>query len=178
MWLSNPSPDTAAVSVSFFRRPALRRSSRLPLHWTLPAAASSQSAMILVAEDEALVRAVTARVLDRAGYTVLEAEDGEQALEVLRRYHSTLDLVISDVVMAKLDGRELVRRVMKVAWPAHPAHIGLQPGGTNDAGRAGGRRRVPDEALHTERVAPQGVSPRSPLGWRALGANSTILCMT
>ena len=86
---------------------------------TLPAAASSQSAMILVAEDEALVRAVTARVLDRAGYTVLEAEDGEQALEVLRRYHSTLDLVISDVVMAKLDGRELVRRVMK-EWPGLP----------------------------------------------------------
>jgi signal transduction histidine kinase/ActR/RegA family two-component response regulator len=86
---------------------------------TLPAAGSSQPAMILVAEDEALVRAVTARVLDRAGYTVLEAEDGEQALEVLRRYHSTLDLVISDVVMAKLDGRELVRRVMK-EWPGLP----------------------------------------------------------
>ena len=76
-------------------------------------------AMILLAEDEALVRAVTARVLDRAGYTVLEAEDGEQALDLVRRYHATIDLVISDVVMAKLDGRELVRHVTK-EWPGLP----------------------------------------------------------
>ena len=76
-------------------------------------------AMILLAEDEALVRAVTARVLDRAGYTVLDAEDGEQALDLVRRYHATIDLVISDVVMAKLDGRELVRHVTK-EWPGLP----------------------------------------------------------
>jgi CheY-like chemotaxis protein len=82
-------------------------------------AALPHPVMILVAEDEALVRAVTARVLDRAGYTVLEAEDGEQALELVRRHHSTIDLVISDVVMAKLDGRELVRRVTK-EWPGLP----------------------------------------------------------
>ena len=82
-------------------------------------AALPHPGMVLVAEDEALVRAVTARVLDRAGYTVLEAEDGEQALELVRRYHSTIDLVISDVVMAKLDGRELVQRVTR-EWPGLP----------------------------------------------------------
>jgi CheY-like chemotaxis protein len=84
-----------------------------------PPADSPRLATILVAEDEAIVRAVTARVLDRAGYTVLEAEDGEQALEIVRRHESTIDLVISDVVMAKLDGCELARRVTS-EWPGLP----------------------------------------------------------
>ena len=85
---------------------------------TSPAAAP-RPATIIVAEDDALVRAVTARVLDKAGYTVLEAEDGEEALEIVRRHEWTIDLVISDVVMAKVDGSELARRVMS-EWPGLP----------------------------------------------------------
>ena len=68
-------------------------------------------ATILVAEDEPLVRAITARVLSRAGHTVIEAQDGEQALEIVRRHDSPIDLVISDVVMARLGGLELARRL-------------------------------------------------------------------
>ena len=66
-------------------------------------------ATILVAEDEPLVRAITARVLRRAGHTVVEAQDGEQALQMVRRHESPIDLVISDVVMARLGGLELTR---------------------------------------------------------------------
>ena len=70
-------------------------------------------ATIVLVEDEALVREVTARVLGRAGYTVLEAHDGQEALEILRRHETHIDLVITDVVMAKLGGLELARRLRR-----------------------------------------------------------------
>jgi CheY-like chemotaxis protein len=76
-----------------------------------PSAGSPASATILVAEDEALVRHVIARVLGRAGYTVIEAQDGEQALQIVRRHTAGIDLVISDVVMAKLGGLDLAKRL-------------------------------------------------------------------
>ena len=76
-----------------------------------PPAGSPASATILIAEDEALVRQVIARVLGRAGYTVIEAQDGEQALQMVRRHTVAIDLVISDVVMAKLGGLDLAKRL-------------------------------------------------------------------
>jgi signal transduction histidine kinase/CheY-like chemotaxis protein len=68
-------------------------------------------ATILLAEDEEMVRYVTARVLGRAGYVVVEATDGEQALQLARSHRPPIDMVISDVVMAKLGGVELARRL-------------------------------------------------------------------
>jgi signal transduction histidine kinase/CheY-like chemotaxis protein len=72
---------------------------------------ATHPATIIVVEDEMLVREITARVLGRAGYTVLEAHDGEEALQMVRRHAGQIDLVITDVVMAKLGGLELARRV-------------------------------------------------------------------
>jgi len=57
------------------------------------------------------VREIMARVLGRAGYTVLEAQDGEEALQMVRRHAGHIDLVITDVVMARVGGLELARRV-------------------------------------------------------------------
>jgi PAS domain S-box-containing protein len=62
---------------------------------------------ILVIEDDAQVRAVTARALRSAGYRVTEADSAAEALEVVRR-GAALDLVVTDVVMPGLDGREVV----------------------------------------------------------------------
>jgi signal transduction histidine kinase/CheY-like chemotaxis protein len=76
-----------------------------------PPRSAERPATIVVAEDEELVRAVTARVLDRAGYTVIEASDGEEALQLVCRYRPAIDLLITDVVMAGLGGLELARRI-------------------------------------------------------------------
>ena len=65
--------------------------------------AATHPATIVIVEDEPLVRAVTARILGRAGYTVTEAHDGDEALQMVRR-DEAIDLVISDVVMARLEG--------------------------------------------------------------------------
>jgi CheY-like chemotaxis protein len=72
---------------------------------------------VLVAEDEEPVRNLIARSLSDAGYTVLLAQDGEEALEVARRATSPIDLVVTDVVMPRLGGRELATR-LAAASPA------------------------------------------------------------
>jgi two-component system cell cycle sensor histidine kinase/response regulator CckA len=63
---------------------------------------------VLLVEDEAMVRAVAERALTRQGYTVLVAENGEAALEILAR-EDKIDLMISDVVMPTMDGPTTVR---------------------------------------------------------------------
>jgi two-component system cell cycle sensor histidine kinase/response regulator CckA len=64
--------------------------------------------LILLVEDEAMVRAVAERALTRQGYTVLTAAHGEEALEILES-GAIPDLLISDVVMPTMDGPALVR---------------------------------------------------------------------
>jgi PAS domain S-box-containing protein len=63
---------------------------------------------VLIVEDEPAVRTIAGRTLAGLGYTVLEAENGREALEVARRYPAPIDLVITDVVMPELGGIELV----------------------------------------------------------------------
>ena len=66
---------------------------------------------LLLVEDEDAVRAFSARALRNKGYNVLEARSGEAALELLSEQQEPIDLLITDVVMPRLDGPSLVRRV-------------------------------------------------------------------
>ena len=66
---------------------------------------------ILVVEDEEVVRTLACRGLREQGYTVLEAKHGREALELVERNHQVIDLVVSDVVMPELSGRELGSRL-------------------------------------------------------------------
>jgi two-component system cell cycle sensor histidine kinase/response regulator CckA len=68
---------------------------------------------ILLVEDEDVVRRVTARMLESLGYTVLQAADGPSALTLLGAYDGTIDLLMSDVVMPRMGGRELAGHVVK-----------------------------------------------------------------
>jgi len=65
---------------------------------------------ILLVEDDDPLRQFVARVLRNAGYSVVEAGNGEDALDVPER-HGRIDLLITDVVMPKLGGVELARRL-------------------------------------------------------------------
>jgi two-component system cell cycle sensor histidine kinase/response regulator CckA len=62
-------------------------------------------------EDEADVRALAREVLERQGYTVLEAGDGAQALQIHEKEGDRIDLILTDVVMPRMSGREMVDRV-------------------------------------------------------------------
>jgi hypothetical protein len=66
---------------------------------------------ILLVEDEEDVRALAREVLERQGYTVVEASDGAQALQVYEKERERIDLILTDVVMPRMSGREMVDRV-------------------------------------------------------------------
>jgi two-component system, cell cycle sensor histidine kinase and response regulator CckA len=70
----------------------------------VPRAAAGATGVILVAEDEELVRALAVRVLQEAGYEVVQAENGARAVEVFRERGSRIDLALLDVVMPVMDG--------------------------------------------------------------------------
>jgi len=66
---------------------------------------------ILLVEDEDSVRAFAARALASRGYTVLEADTGVTALELMDEHDGTVDLVVSDVVMPEMDGPTLLKEL-------------------------------------------------------------------
>ncbi len=68
---------------------------------------------ILLVEDEEGLRALNARGLASRGYTVLEAGNGVEAIEVLEKRGSGVDLVVSDVVMPEMDGPTLLKELRK-----------------------------------------------------------------
>jgi CheY-like chemotaxis protein len=69
--------------------------------------------VILVADDEASVLDFIRSVLETAGYTVLTAADGEQALQVSRTFPTTIHLLVSDVFMPKLGGMALREQILR-----------------------------------------------------------------
>ncbi len=71
---------------------------------------------ILLVEDEEPIRRLVRRILDRAGYSVLEAENGGQALEILDRSEGRVDLVLTDLVLPGMSGTQLAARLAT----AHP----------------------------------------------------------
>ena len=62
---------------------------------------------VLVVEDEPAVRNVVSRILEQCGYTVLEASSGEDALTLAKHYTGPIEMLVSDMVMPGMSGREL-----------------------------------------------------------------------
>ncbi len=79
-------------------------------------AAAPPGGAILVADDEDLVRMALAAALREAGFEVLEAADGAEVLRLVERDPGRLALVVLDLVMPVLDGRETLERLRR-AWP-------------------------------------------------------------
>ncbi|MCX5919254.1 MAG: response regulator [Deltaproteobacteria bacterium] len=65
---------------------------------------------VLVVEDEENVRRLVAEVLEGQGYEVLEASGGEEVLQIMEGYGGRVDLILTDVVMPGIIGRELGKR--------------------------------------------------------------------
>jgi PAS domain S-box-containing protein len=69
---------------------------------------------LLVVEDECAVRELVRGVLESAGYTVLLASRGEEAIQVASTHRNPIDLLLTDVVMPQMGGRELAKAVEKI----------------------------------------------------------------
>jgi two-component system cell cycle sensor histidine kinase/response regulator CckA len=73
--------------------------------------AARGSETILLVEDEAAVRGLASRILEKQGYRVLSAQHGREAMDIAARELGTIDLVLTDVVMPGMNGRGLVERL-------------------------------------------------------------------
>jgi len=69
---------------------------------------------ILICEDEESVAQLTRQVLTRGGYTVLSATNGREAMELANRHTGPIDLLVTDVIMPEMNGRELAERLSAV----------------------------------------------------------------
>jgi two-component system, cell cycle sensor histidine kinase and response regulator CckA len=78
---------------------------------TQPQPSAAEPRVVLIAEDEDVVRRMLTRVLGNAGYRTLEARHGQEAFRMATFAYPYLDLVITDVVMPELDGRALGQRL-------------------------------------------------------------------
>ena len=69
---------------------------------------------ILLVEDEDAVRVIARRILEKSGYTVIEARHGVAALDVCREHCGSIDLLVTDVVMPEMGGPELAERLAEM----------------------------------------------------------------
>jgi DNA-binding NtrC family response regulator len=70
-----------------------------------------QGTTIMLVEDDEIMRGLTKQLLEEHGYTVIEADDGKSALQWLESHTDPVDLLLTDVVMRRMSGPELVQRV-------------------------------------------------------------------
>jgi len=85
---------------------------------------------ILLVEDEPNVRRIARRILERNGYTVLEASNGAEALRILERRQEPIALVLTDLVMPEMGGRELASK-LRIVSPT--SRVLFMSGYTEDA---------------------------------------------
>ncbi|RMF88135.1 MAG: response regulator, partial [Nitrospinota bacterium] len=66
---------------------------------------------ILIVDDEEILRTMMTEILEHAGYSVLSAANGAEALALYREHQQAIDLVITDLLMPVMDGEELIREL-------------------------------------------------------------------
>jgi CheY-like chemotaxis protein len=81
----------------------------------LPGATPRGSGLILIVDDEDVVRQTAATILEECGYRVLLACDGAEAIAVLRQQHASIDAVLLDMAMPKMSGRECYTELKRIA---------------------------------------------------------------
>jgi two-component system cell cycle sensor histidine kinase/response regulator CckA len=90
----------------------------------------SGSEIVLIVEDDNSLRKFAQKSLQPHGYRVLVAENGEDALRINKEHEGTIDLMITDVVMPKMSGKETAERLQ----PLHPQmKVIYMSGYTDDA---------------------------------------------
>jgi two-component system cell cycle sensor histidine kinase/response regulator CckA len=77
----------------------------------MPTGVETARPTILLVDDEDSVRTIVVKILRRAKYNVLEAENGEAAVRIAEAHQGRIDLVITDMYMPGLRGREVIQRI-------------------------------------------------------------------
>jgi two-component system, cell cycle sensor histidine kinase and response regulator CckA len=121
-----------------------------PRPGTRPAAPTSGSCVLLV-DDEEIVRQIVARTLSEAGFEVIQARHGREALDQLARTQGNVDVVVSDMVMPVMGGRELAAQLASLYPQLPTVWISGYPRESLAAGES-----APDGSLFLQKpVAPE-----------------------
>ena len=105
------------------------------------------SETILVAEDEQSLREIVSGFLTRSGYRVLYAKDGLEALQICEQYADPIHLLISDMVMPRMGGRELGERVAKLRPETTILFTSGYTGETQSPDNDNGEFSIPENAF-------------------------------
>jgi PAS domain S-box-containing protein len=107
-------PGKGASFKIFF--PGLKPGTESQIKETAAVVSCRGTETILLVEDDEKVRSLVAKILNKNGYTVLEACDGEEALRTIEDYQKPVHLLFTDIVMPRLSGPDLARRLL-AAYP-------------------------------------------------------------
>ena len=83
---------------------------------------------LLVVEDEFMVRELVCDTLRTAGYTILEASNGKQAIEIFLKNETKIDMILTDVIMPEMSGRKMIETISQT----HPTVLALYMSGYTD----------------------------------------------
>ena len=122
---------------------------------TWPSPTAQPGCRILLVEDEALVRTAAVRALTGAGYEVHEANSAEAALDILDQQEAPPDLLLTDVILPRMDGAELAKQVQQ----RHPeVRVLFISGYSSDTFRDHGLEAEPPNLLQKPYTAKQLLS--------------------
>ena len=129
---------------------------------------------VLLVEDEDQVRELARRVLERVGYTVLAAADAEAATAIADRHPGHIHLLVTDILLPQLSGRELAAR-LSIHRPAIKV---LYISGTNEGSGARLRLLEPGTPVPRKAVLPRPPPSNHPAGARRPGERSASAVTT
>jgi PAS domain S-box-containing protein len=92
------------------------KTKEIPAEQTEPVSFSHGSKTILIVEDDDIVRDLVSEILKQQGHVILTARNGGDALQLARQYEGRIDLLITDMVMRRIDGKMLSRKIKSI-WP-------------------------------------------------------------
>ncbi|NNE66661.1 MAG: response regulator [Pyrinomonadaceae bacterium] len=109
IWVDSKLDEGTTFKVQFPRVDRAAAAVKLAKAETIPRGNET----VLLVEDEDLIRETSSEVLTSLGYKVLVAKDGEEAMRIAKSHENEINLLLTDVVMPKMNGHELAKRIRR-----------------------------------------------------------------
>jgi two-component system, cell cycle sensor histidine kinase and response regulator CckA len=140
IWVSSEPGRGTTFEIYLPQIEEIEKSAAASANKTTPIKAPKGTETVLLVEDQDGIRDLVGEFLRRNGYTVLHAVDGEEALRIAGKYEHAIDLLLTDILMPNIGGRELAQRLTQVRpqirvlfMSGYPEHMTLSDEVTSQA---------------------------------------------